>query len=58
MSSGELMLRPFPAGNPISIRTVTSPDSGEIVQAVRERISWPQRLTESSPLFPEPLALN
>ena len=43
------------AGKPTWKRN-TTPPSGRIRQALRSRISWPQRLTEMRPLFPEPLA--
>ena len=49
------MVLPF-AGKPTVKRAVTS--VSVISQAVRSRISCPQRLTEMSPLFPEPLALK
>ena len=52
-----LMVRPL-AGNPISMRSTTSPPAGSIRQAVRSSTSCPQRLTEMSPLFPDPFALN
>ena len=54
-SSRALMVRPL-AGKPISSRSKMSPDLGSSWQAVRSRTSWPQRLTETSPLWPEPLA--
>ena len=49
-----LMVLPL-AGKPTWKRN-TTPPSGRIRQALRSRISWPQRLTEMRPLFPEPLA--
>ena len=46
------------AGKPICMRSTREPSAGFSEQAERSRISCPQRLTESRPLFPLPFALK
>ena len=50
ISSCEAMVRPL-AGKPISMLTTRLPSEGFRTQAVRSRISCPQRLIPSRPLF-------